>query len=149
MFDRVTTDRAGLRVLTRAQCLRLLQGAPVGRIVFTEGALPAVLPVNFTVHDGNVIIRTGPGSTLCAAARNAVVAFEADEYDVIAHTGWSVMVVGQARIVSDPTEHARLRDLCLRPWAPGRRDEFISVPMTMISGRLLGGAPSTDDSPSR
>ncbi|MCA1836649.1 MAG: pyridoxamine 5'-phosphate oxidase family protein, partial [Actinobacteria bacterium] len=34
----------------RAECLRLLRTGSVGRIVFTEQALPAIQPVNFTIE---------------------------------------------------------------------------------------------------
>ena len=37
-----------LEVLNRRQCLDLLQTVRVGRLVFTEDALPAVKPVNWT-----------------------------------------------------------------------------------------------------
>ena len=61
-----------------AECWRLLATVPIGRMVFTESALPAVHPVNFAVADTALIIRTGPGAKLDAAMRGDVVAFEAD-----------------------------------------------------------------------
>ena len=44
--------------LTQDECLRLLATAPVGRFVFTVGALPAVVPVAFAVDADAVIART-------------------------------------------------------------------------------------------
>ena len=35
-----------------------------GRLVFTEGALPAVLPVNFVLDSAGIVIRTAPGGTV-------------------------------------------------------------------------------------
>ena len=81
----------GIRELERQECLRLLANAPVGRIVHTRHALPAVLPVNFGLDgDGAVLLRTSAASELARAVDGAVVAFEADEVDPLAHSGWSV-----------------------------------------------------------
>ena len=83
-----------LEQLSRDECLRLMGSVPVGRIVYTRQALPAVELVNFTLDDGDIIIRTDAGGKLAAATRGAVVAFEADSLDVTGHAGWSVTVVG-------------------------------------------------------
>ena len=130
-------DSARLEVLSREESLDLLASVPLGRIVFTQGALPAILPVNFVLHDGSVVIRTGEGSKLAAATRRAVVAFEVDRFDERAETGWSVMVLGRSRKVDDEAEIARLAGLPLRLWAPGGRDHFIRVAIEEISGRRI------------
>ena len=83
-----------LEQLSRDECLRLMGLVPVGRIVYTRQALPAVELVNFALDDGDIIIRTDAGGKLAAATRGAVVAFEADSVDVTGHAGWSVTVVG-------------------------------------------------------
>ena len=93
-------DRNGLQVLDRSECLELLRSVPVGRIGVTSGALPTILPVNFLLDGDRVLIRTGRGSKLDAATRNAVVAFEADDVDAFARVGWSVVVTGVARDAS-------------------------------------------------
>ena len=51
-----------------------------------------VVPVNYAVLDGDIVIRTGSGTKLDAALTGAVVAFEIDSVDPIYHEGWSVMV---------------------------------------------------------
>jgi uncharacterized protein len=135
-------DSSGLEVLSREDCLRLLAATPVGRIVFTRHALPAVEPVNFVLDRETIVIRTGISSKLVVAASNAVVAFEIDEIDIDNHSGWSVTVVGHAEEVHDPHERQRLAGLPLRPWAGGERDHFIRIQVELVSGRLLpaGGA---------
>ncbi|MGW3363026.1 pyridoxamine 5'-phosphate oxidase family protein [Streptosporangium canum] len=127
-------DSPGLQVLTREECLDLLSAAPIGRIVFTDHALPAVQPVNFRLNDQAIVIRTTIGSKLAAATRRAVVAFEADEIDPELRTGWSVTAVGQARAVTDPAEIDLLAALPLTTWAPGSRDHYIVVEAEHISG---------------
>jgi nitroimidazol reductase NimA-like FMN-containing flavoprotein (pyridoxamine 5'-phosphate oxidase superfamily) len=130
-------DSSGLQVLSREECLGLLSTAPIGRIVFTEHALPAVQPVNFHLDGRSIVIRTSIGSKLATATRHAVVAFEADEFDSELRTGWSVTAVGQARAVTDPAEIHRLAALPLTTWAPGTRDHYIVVDAAQVSGRRI------------
>lgn len=134
-------DRSGLEVLDREECLRLLERVPVGRIVLTMGALPAILPVNFALDDGAIVVRTGAGTKLAAAARNAVVAFEIDDIDPLGETGWSVTAIGRAVEVIDPQQLERARRLPLRPWAPGSRDHYIRIVPEIVSGRRIVSAP--------
>lgn len=121
--------------------MRLLGSVPLGRIVYTRGALPAVELVNFTLYDGDIIIRTDPSGKLAAATRGAVVAFEADSADLAAHAGWSVTVVGVSQAVTDNDEIRRLERLGLDPWAPGERPYFMKIPPTIVNGRRIGGRP--------
>ena len=135
-------DTAGLDVLDRAECLALLRTVPVGRIVFTDQAMPAVLPVNFSVWDGALLIRTGAGSKLAAATRNAVVAFEVDELDGDAGKGWSVVVVGRSGVVDHPAEVGEAREIAPRSWVNGR-DHLIRISIDRITGRRLSGPAMT------
>lgn len=130
-------DSGGLEVLDLRECLTLLTVAPLGRIVFTHSALPAIQPVNFLLHKGEVIIRTGPGTKLATAARQAIVAFEVDDYDPVERTGWSVVVVGHVTHVTDPRVVDELRELPLESWAPGHRDQFLRITPEIISGRRV------------
>ncbi|GII66133.1 pyridoxamine 5'-phosphate oxidase [Sphaerisporangium krabiense] len=136
-LDVMKLDTAGLRVLTREECLHLFTLTPVGRIVFTDRALPSVQPVNFLLNGEDIVIRTSTGSKLAAATRNAVVAFEADEIDVTTRTGWSVTAVGHARAVTDPAEIELLSALPLVRWLPGDQDHFIVVRAEQVSGRRI------------
>lgn len=136
-------DASGLQVLSPGECLRLLGSAVVGRIVFTDRALPAVQPVNFHLYGESIVIRTSIGAKLATATNDAIVAFEADEIDPALHTGWSVTVVGHARAVHDPEEIDRLSALPLQAWAPGSRDHYILVGIQHISGRRITGARSS------
>jgi hypothetical protein len=129
-------DRAGLEVLSEDQCLALLPTVPIGRIVFTDAALPAVQPVNFAVDDHSIIIRAMTGSKLAAAAAGAVVAFEVDEYDATTESGWNVTAVGQAALVTDPAELDRLATLPLRSWT-GNADHLLRIRITLLRGRRL------------
>ncbi|MFB9682382.1 pyridoxamine 5'-phosphate oxidase family protein [Streptosporangium vulgare] len=130
-------DSAGLQILSRQECLALLASASIGRIVFTDRALPAVQPVNFVLDGQDIVIRTGIGSKLAAATSGAIVAFEADDFDPTTHTGWSVTAIGPARAAHEPHEIQHLSTLPLHTWAPGSRDHYILVRAEHITGRRL------------
>lgn len=130
-------DRNGLEVLERDECLRLLGTATLGRIGVTSGALPTVLPINFRFDGRQILFRTGLGTKLDAATQNAVVAFEVDEIDAIAHTGWSVVVRGVARELTDPDELVEAQRPPLARWAPGEDHSVVAISPEIVSGRRI------------
>ena len=129
------TNTQELDVLNRRQCLDLLQGVRVGRLVFTEDALPAIQPVNFRMWRDDVVIRVAGGAKLAAACENSVVAFEADELDADLRSGWSVTVVGHAQPISAVDDLVEVAGTFLRPWVKGPRDHFIRIRTEKINGR--------------
>jgi uncharacterized protein len=133
----------GFRELGRQECLRLLTRVPVGRIVHTRHALPAVLPVNFVLDgDESVVVRTSAASELVRAVDGVVVAFEADEVDPVNQAGWSVVVTGAATVVTDPDEHERLTRTGPRSWAPSPEEVFVRIRPELVTGRELVGGQS-------
>jgi nitroimidazol reductase NimA-like FMN-containing flavoprotein (pyridoxamine 5'-phosphate oxidase superfamily) len=134
-------DTEGLKILTEQECRELLGTVPLGRIVFTDRALPAIQPVNFVLADGDVVILTAAGSKLAAATRNAVVAFEIDEFDHAVDTGWSVVVIGHARVIAEDGELRRMQALPLKPWNEGEPVHYIAITPELISGRRLPKSP--------
>ena len=129
--------------LTRDECLRLLATVPIGRIVYTRQALPAVEVVNFVLEGGEIVIKTDSGGKLAAATHGAVVAFEADRVDFATRIGWSVTVVGKCRALTDDDEIERLKDTGPHPWAPGSRDHFIAIAPVIATGRTIGAHRAT------
>jgi len=130
-------DRRGLRILPITECLLRLGRGGVGRVAVTVKALPAIFPVNYAVLDGDVVFRSNRGSKLSAATDHAVIAFEVDHMDAMAHTGWSVLVVGHAHVVTGRAEIAQLDALPLRPWASSDDDQYVRITAGVISGREL------------
>jgi nitroimidazol reductase NimA-like FMN-containing flavoprotein (pyridoxamine 5'-phosphate oxidase superfamily) len=126
------------RALDRQECLRLLAEAPVGRVVYTRQALPAVLPINFCLDtDLSVLLRTSPDSDLIRAIDGVVVAFEADEFDATTQSGWSVVVTGRATLVTDPAEHERLSHSGPTSWMPLRDAVLVRIESGIVTGREL------------
>lgn len=134
-------DSGSLGALSRCESLRLLATSPIGRVIFTQNALPAIRLVNFVLDSEMVVFRTGPGGKLAVAVHHSVVAFEADEVDAATHTGWTVTVIGVSQEVTDPAELRRLRSLPLRSWAPGPKDHLVGITTELVSGRRLWKAP--------
>jgi nitroimidazol reductase NimA-like FMN-containing flavoprotein (pyridoxamine 5'-phosphate oxidase superfamily) len=126
--------------LTAAESWRLLAGVSLGRIVFTQHAMPAIRPVNHLVDDETVIIRSHLGAAIVgrAAGDGTVVCYEADDIDPVRHTGWSVIVTGMARLVRDPAAVSRYQQL-LQPWADGQMDYVIAIEPQLITGLRLAG----------
>jgi nitroimidazol reductase NimA-like FMN-containing flavoprotein (pyridoxamine 5'-phosphate oxidase superfamily) len=93
--------------------------------------------MNFHLNGDRILVRTGRGSKLDAALQNAVVAFEADDFDPIDHSGWSVAITGLATVVSDPTELAAAYEMPIARWAPVGDDAVLAISTELVSGRRI------------
>jgi nitroimidazol reductase NimA-like FMN-containing flavoprotein (pyridoxamine 5'-phosphate oxidase superfamily) len=126
----------GLEILTEAECRRLIATESVGRIAVSVSALPAIFPVNYVLDGDDLLFLTGEGMKANAAFRGTVVAFEVDHLDPEHRTGWSVLLVGQARLVTDE-ERATLGPVRLSPWAEGERANLVRIHPEFVSGRRI------------
>lgn len=129
--------------LGRAESLRLLAGAQVGRLIFTVNALPAVRVMNFALVDGLIVLRTAADTTTARKVNDAIVAFEADDLDAATSSGWSVVVTGRSTLVTDPRLIARYQEVPLEPWAPGTRDQFVTITTEVVEGRRISRAAAS------
>jgi nitroimidazol reductase NimA-like FMN-containing flavoprotein (pyridoxamine 5'-phosphate oxidase superfamily) len=124
--------------LDRDECLRLLRfGSYVGRIGFIVDDRPMILPVNYLAEDGSVVFSTVEGTKLRALARGAEVVFEVDENRPLYRAGWSVVVRGTAREVTDERELETLRRGPLKSWAVSPGSRWVRVSIDEISGRRI------------
>ncbi len=131
------------RELTREEALRLLGAVPFGRVVFTDRALPAIRPVNHVMDGQQIVFRTGQSSAITTAVDGigTIVAFEADWIDPVRRVGWSVVVVGGARLVTDAADIDRYQEI-LQPWASGAKDDIIAIKADLVTGfRLIETLP--------
>ena len=129
-------ERTGLEELTPRECLRLARKCAWGRLAVVVGGRPLIFPVNFAFDGGAVVLRTDEGTKL-DGARSAPVAFECDDVDRMYHTGWSVLITGNAEEVNDPAEIARLGQLPLGPWSPGPKPVWLRIRPRTITGRRI------------
>ena len=97
--------------------------------------MPAIRPVNHVVDRGAIIIRTRLG-TAPRSATGMVVAYEVDDIDPVAHTGWSVIVTGLAQLVRQPDEVAHYERLLI-PWGDGQLNQVIRIEPELVTGFQL------------
>jgi transcriptional regulator with XRE-family HTH domain len=131
---------AGPPVVTKlmpAECRRLIAAGGIGRIAFSTTAGPLVLPVNFAVVAGTIVIRTAEGTAVDGHASDQV-AFEVDRLDEALSQGWSVLVRGMAHRVAHPAELKNVRrDAAIWPWPGGDRDVYVRIIPDTITGRRI------------
>ena len=123
------------QMLDQAEAMRLLASVSYGRVVFTLNALPAIRPVYHLVDDGRIIIRTRLTTAISGAARSStdlIVAYEADSFDPETRTGWSVVVTGRARPVTDAGQISRYEEL-LHPWV-NRANDVLAIQPDIVTG---------------
>jgi uncharacterized protein len=134
--------------LTQPECLELLASADLGRIAVVADGRPLIFPVNFVLDGELVVFRTDAGTKLDHASLDRV-AFEVDNVDHDRHEGWSVVVQGVGRELTDALDEASVREqaLPLRPWAGGAKDHWIRIVDPRISGRRLTQHDAAPGSP--
>lgn len=129
---------AWLEELSASECLTLLRGTSVGRIAFTAGEFPVVLPVNYRIADGGdgqwrVALRTRPGNVIDEAPVH--VAFEIDGVEPVGRRGWSVLVRGTLHHVDLALTIGTVADS--EPWLDDDRSSWLLVEPVSVSGRRL------------
>jgi hypothetical protein len=144
----VANERRMMEELTPQQSMRLLASVPLGRVVFTARALPAIRPVTHLVDGDYIIFRTDHSAAITSELRaeaGTIVAYEADAINSDRQLGWSVVVVGVAHRVIDPDEAAAYRRM-LRSWISGEKDQVIAIHADIVTGfRLVADAAGLGD----
>ena len=139
-----------LEEIAEDECWALLAGKSLGRLVVVHGDQPLVFPLNYVLDGHTVAVRTDAGTALDWATLGKV-AFEVDEVDDARKEGWSVVVHGVGRDVTEGvdawSERLRAHDE-LEPWAGGDRRHWIAVTAATVAGRRLRhGRPQDSSSP--
>ena len=134
------SDHHGLERLSPEECVALLRTKTVGRIALSASSLPFVLPVRYVVDRDCILMRTGHDTRMAAATRDAVVAFEVDEFDHELDAGWSVMIQGLAREVRGGVRVDPDAEAILSSWVGPAPARCFSIPMEIVSGQRLGPA---------
>jgi len=118
--------------LDEAECFRLAATEPVGRLVWVGPEGPSVVPVNFTLEDRAVHVRTAGYSALARECDDSKVAFEVDAYDPDSRLGWSVVMVGRASV-------GLVRPGAPAPdvWPVGAKAAQLTVEVDKVTGRRL------------
>jgi nitroimidazol reductase NimA-like FMN-containing flavoprotein (pyridoxamine 5'-phosphate oxidase superfamily) len=137
-MDMTEPTQAMVEEMSHEEALDLLQGHGfVGRIAFVVDDRPMVLPVNYLAEAESLVFCTGAGTKLGALAHGASVAFEVDDSRPLDHSGWSVVVEGTAREITDEEELTWLRRGPLKSWAVRPSAHWIRVTYGHVSGRRI------------
>jgi hypothetical protein len=78
-------------------------------------ALPTVRPMNFALVHGLIVLRTAADTTVARKVDSTIVAFE----------------------VADPEAITRYRAVPVVAWAPGVRDQFVTITTELVEGRRV------------
>ena len=128
--DDKTLESAGpvVELLDEAECLRLISAGGVGRIGYTGRFGPIVVPVNYALHEGTIVFRTGQHSPMGEDLRTGIehaeskVAFEIDELSPATREGWSILIQGAAHPVDSEAERASVVSRASSRGLAGRRN---------------------------
>jgi len=137
-----------LEELDEGECLRLIAPGGIGRLAFAGRYDLTVLPVNYKLHKGAILFRTTPNSSTDEDLRTGIahaeyrVAFEVDEFDTGARTGWSVLVQGPAHHIDSESERADAEAAGVDPWPDGGREHYIRITPARITGRRIRRTPA-------
>ncbi|MDH3754952.1 MAG: pyridoxamine 5'-phosphate oxidase family protein [Acidimicrobiia bacterium] len=126
-------------VLDYDDCWTRLKTHDLGRVAVVIRGNPFVFPVNYLVHDDVVVFRTGEGAKLDGVFTSPSVALEIDGIDPATGDAWSVIVVGQARMITDPDRRAEVEPRMPASWAAGDTPFLVEIHPDEVSGRLLPG----------
>ena len=125
--------------LSRAECEELLRAGLVGRVAACTPDGPHIIPVNYSVVDDAILLRTTPYSLLGSHAKGSVLALEVDQFDYEYQRGWSVVARGRAEAVVDAEQLDKIRrSWDPATWAAGRRSLYLRMRWTEVTGRRLG-----------
>jgi nitroimidazol reductase NimA-like FMN-containing flavoprotein (pyridoxamine 5'-phosphate oxidase superfamily) len=125
--------------LSADECYRLLSTQQLGCLGVNAEHYPLIIPVNYGMDGGTVVIRTHPGTTLRAAS-HANVTFEVDDVDPRSRSGSSVLVRGLAEEVGAGDRAglvARTQATDVEPWAPGEYGSWLRIIVHHITGRRI------------
>jgi nitroimidazol reductase NimA-like FMN-containing flavoprotein (pyridoxamine 5'-phosphate oxidase superfamily) len=133
-------ERPALRPLPESECWKLLHSGDLGRIALVVEEWPQVFPVTYAVGDRALVFRSAPGAK-ASYGPGSRACFEIDGWDDRSGVGWSVMLLGVLRDITDRIDEqaVELRQLSLHPAAPGVRARVLALHLSRISGRRFGG----------
>lgn len=129
--------------LTPDECWSLLDGEGVGRLATAvvdaaSGAVtPDIFPINYRVHEGAILFRSGPGSKLIDLTKQSAVAFQADGRRRRVH--WSVVVHGHAERLGfdSEIEDSGIREL--QATHPTDKWNYVRIEVDGITGIRFRG----------
>jgi transcriptional regulator with XRE-family HTH domain len=142
--QRGAAKNAVLEKLTTQESKAHVAPGGVGLFLFDDPSRgPVAFPVNYKMEGDDVVFRTTDGSggpvafLRQAPASGRKVAFDVDHLDDALAEGWSVLLSGSARIITDKDELDRAKALGIEPWAGPDLDVYVRLTPDEITGRRI------------
>jgi transcriptional regulator with XRE-family HTH domain len=124
--------------MTVADCRQHLAAGGIGRFLFVEpGRGPVAIPVNFRMDGDDVVFRTSSGGSVSAGLHERRVSFDVDHLDDALGEGWSVLITGNAQVITDPPGLARAEALHIEPWAGSDKPVYVRLAASQTTGRRI------------
>jgi hypothetical protein len=106
----------------------------LGRVAFTHDGDVQLRPVNYLADERGLVFCTTRGTVLAGVSAGTRVVFEVDASQPMDHSGWSVIVRGTAREITDADELDLLRRGALKSWAVSPGEHWVRIEIAEISG---------------
>jgi nitroimidazol reductase NimA-like FMN-containing flavoprotein (pyridoxamine 5'-phosphate oxidase superfamily) len=103
-----------------------------------------ILPVNYVVDKGHILIRTGRTEIFDNLDDAVPVAFEIDDTDRPFETGWTVLVKGRASEITDPNERFAADRLPVDLRTPGPHNHWTRITPRSVTGRAISRGTSPE-----
>jgi hypothetical protein len=132
------TTEDSMQVLSAEAAWIELAGASIGRLAVSTPDGPDIFPVNYTVHDELIYLRSAPGLKLQEMTASPIVAFEADGQNGFYH--WSVVVRGAAVRLAYDYEIMESGVTGLHTSTSSQKLNYFRITPKTISGRLFAKA---------
>ena len=110
--------------------------------------------MNYIIDGDLIVFRTAPGEKFDSIPTRPV-AFEVDGMERWSRSGWSVLVQGFGRDMTEAvgSQYEEFRARSIDLWAPGEKPHWLAIEVGHITGRRLSSIPEprrteygTDDS---
>ena len=126
----------GTEVVPEFACWEMLASHEVGRVVFSHDGKVEIFPVNYALHADHIFFATNAGRKLAGLGEGEIV-FEVDWIERSTRSGWSVIVHGTARGLTEiDASTAAMIQRSWQPWT-GTKDHLVVIQARSISGRRV------------
>ncbi len=119
------------------ECYGLLSAATVGRVGFQREGRIEIIPVNYILHERDIIFRTREDGILSDLPGQQGVAFEVDYHEGLTGSAWSVLLSGDVQALAHEVAEAIPGVDRVQPWVGGERTRWMRFIPSRITGRLV------------
>jgi nitroimidazol reductase NimA-like FMN-containing flavoprotein (pyridoxamine 5'-phosphate oxidase superfamily) len=123
--------------MSKPECEEFLRANDVGRVVYTDRALPAVMPVHYAYVDGRVILRVVPDSRPAEKLPGSVVAFHVDDLSAGGSSCLSILVTGPCHRLKGEEGPRRPDKLAFSPWPYPSAPLVLEIVALLMTGTRI------------